>query len=347
VAATTAALTIGITLMTLFTVVFTSAEATRDASIAGHFPFDYVVAAHGSQPVPQRIIRDLAARPELGLVAAEYSQPTTVDGRNVMVGAYSRNALGVAIKPAMVAGSLTAVGPGTAAVGSGSAGGTITVQTPDRGRITLRVVAVYDTHTYKTPMPDVLISTTDFIAGFRPAGANEAVIDAAPGVLPGRSRAAVAAAVASDPLLVTNTVADYKASLNSKVNQVLEMVGALLGLAILIALSGISNTLTLSVIERTPESALLRALGLTRGQLRLTLLSEAVLMAALAVLLGSALGVGFGAAIMHDFGTGRVLSIPYRRLLLYALLAGLAALAAAVLPARRAARTSVVAAIYN
>jgi putative ABC transport system permease protein len=84
--------------------------------------------------------------------------------------------------------------------------------------------------------------------------------------------------------------------------------------------------------------ALLRALGLTRGQLRRTLLTEALLMAALAVLLGFALGIGFSAAIVHALGRLGVLSVPYLRLLLYAL-------AAAVLPARRAAKTSIIKAI--
>ncbi len=350
VAATTAALTIGVTLITLFTVVFTSLEASTDMSIAGHYPFDYVVEAHGTQPVPAAIVKALAARPELAMVAVEYSQGASVDGSHRLVGAYSHNALGVAIKPAMISGALTAVGPGTAAVGGGfdvGVGGTITVRTPYRGAVTLRVVAVYDSTRYKTPMPDVLISTEDFVSGFRPAGAGAAVIDAAHAVSPARSRAAVDAAIASDPLLVANTLADYKANLNHQVNTILEMVGALLALAILIALFGISNTLTLSVIERTTESALLRALGLTRGQLRRTLLTEALLMAALAVLLGFALGIGFSAAMIHAFGRIGVLSVPYLRLLLYALAAGVAALAAAVLPARRAAKTSVITAITS
>jgi putative ABC transport system permease protein len=93
----------------------------------------------------------------------------------------------------------------------------------------------------------------------------------------------------------------------------------------------------------------MRALGLTRGQLRLMLLTEALLMAALAIVLGAALGVTFGAVMVHGFilsaaGQG-VLSIPYAQIALYALTGVGATLAAAVLPARRAARTSVVAAM--
>jgi putative ABC transport system permease protein len=144
-------------------------------------------------------------------------------------------------------------------------------------------------------------------------------------------------------------VADYKANLAGQVDQILALFGVLLGLAVLIALLGISNTLSLSVLERTRESALMRALGLTRGQLRLMLLTEALLMAALAIVLGAGLGVTFGVVMVHGFllsaaGQG-VLSIPYAQIALYALAGVGATLAAAVLPARRAARTAVVAAM--
>ena len=347
VAATTAALTIGITLMSLFAVVFSSIQASSDAAISGHYAFDYVVQANGPQPVPLSIVAALRSAPGLSVVAPAYARRGTVDGDGMGVGAYGSTALGTAVRPAMVAGSLTAVSAGTAAVNKtlrgARLGTTITVTTPDAGAERLRVVAVYDATVYSSPLPEVLISVPDYLRGFRPAGADEVVIDATPGVAPARSRAAVTAAIASDPLLVARTMADYKANLNARVRQVLEILGALLGLAILIALFGISSTLTLSVIERAQESALMRALGLTRGQLRRLLLTEALLMAAVAIVLGTGLGTGFGVAMMHAFSastSGRgVLSIPYRLLTLFAAIGACAALVAAALPARRAAQT--------
>ena len=153
------------------------------------------------------------------------------------------------------------------------------------------------------------MSVGDYTRGFRPAGADAAYINGAPGVTTAASRAAVSAATASDPLLAVSTTADYKSSLASRVNQMLALFGTMLGLAVLIALFGISNTLialfgisntlTLSVIERTRESALMRALG----------------------------------------------SIPFAEIGLFVAIGTVAALAAAVLPARRAARVSVVSAM--
>jgi putative ABC transport system permease protein len=355
VAATTAALTIGITLMTVFTVVISSAQASSNATIAQHYPFDYVVqAGRGGQVVPAQVVSALQAQPKLGIVAPAYKARAQVNGHSMDVGAIGRSALGTSVKPAMISGSLGAVTPGTvgldlsqlAALGAHQ-GGTLTVSTPDGGPETLRVAAVYNSA--GLAMPDVLLSVADYSRGFRPAGADAVYINGAPGAPAAASRAAVSAATASDPLLVVSTTADYKSSLASRVNQILALFGTMLGLAILIALFGISNTLTLSVIERTRESALMRALGLTRGQLRRMLLTEALLMALLAIALGVGLGAGFGWAMVHAFvkstGGQGVISIPFAEIGLFVAIGGVAALAAAVLPARRAARVSVVSAM--
>jgi putative ABC transport system permease protein len=353
VAATTAALTIGITLMTVFTVVASSAQASADATITAHYPFGYTVAARdGGQLVPARVIGALRGSPELGLVAPFYASSAMVSGESVSVGALQRAALTLA-SPPVTAGSLSDVRPGTVALDSGlltsmhtRLGGTVTVRTPGRGTLRLRVVAAY--HSSNGPLAGVLLSLPDYLSGFHPQGAQAVFINGRHGVSTAAARTAVTRAAASDPLLQETTVADYRSQLASRVNNTLALFSLLLGLAILIALLGITNTLTLSVLERTRESALLRALGLTRGQLRAMLLTEALLMALLGVGLGVALGAGFGWAMVHAFiksaGAG-VFSVPYERIAIYVAIGAAAGVLAAVLPARRAARTSVVSAM--
>ncbi|MEU8251966.1 FtsX-like permease family protein [Nonomuraea sp. NPDC048916] len=121
----------------------------------------------------------------------------------------------------------------------------------------------------------------------------------------------------------------------------------LLGIAIVIALIGIANTLGLSVLERAREHAMLRALGLTRGQLRRMLAAEAVLLSLVATVLGTVLGVGFAWAacetIVKRALRDATMHVPWLSLGVVVLIAALAGLLAAVLPARRAARVSPVA----
>jgi putative ABC transport system permease protein len=362
VAATTAALTIGLTLMTAFTSVISSAQATSNERIAGQYPFDYLVQAGGitsnggGQLVPNRMVSMLTASPALGLVAPVYGQQATVNGTgNTGVGAVSQNAFGLTVKPAMVSGAITAVGPGVAAIDNGQVnrlhvgqGGTIVVRTPDGGAERLRVGGVY--RGAGGLLPDVLLSVPDFTRGFRPTGAQEVLINGASGVSTATSRRAVETVIASDPVLTINTLADYRSALSSAVNGLIALFGILLGLALLIALFGISNTLTLSVIERTRESALLRALGLTRGQLRQMLLTEALYMAMIAVVLGGGLGTAFAWTLVNSFlrsSGGGVISIPFAEIAVLVVVGAVAALLAAVLPAQRAARVSAVAAMAD
>jgi putative ABC transport system permease protein len=126
------------------------------------------------------------------------------------------------------------------------------------------------------------------------------------------------------------------------------VVTGLLAVAVVIALIGVGNTLALSVVERRQENGLLRALGLTRGQLRGLLAWEAVLVAGVASALGVVVGGSYGligaASVLGEVGD-IVLDVPWLQVGAIVVVATLAGLLASVLPARRAARTSPVAAI--
>ncbi|MDM7831783.1 ABC transporter permease [Cellulomonas edaphi] len=132
------------------------------------------------------------------------------------------------------------------------------------------------------------------------------------------------------------------------IDTLLAIVVGLLGVAVLIALIGVANTLSLSVIERRRESATLRAIGLSRRRLRLSLGIEGMLIAGVGALLGVALGLVYGwagsAIVFGSFGELH-LAVPWLDLGLVLAVAVAAGLVASVLPARRAARTSPVAAL--
>jgi putative ABC transport system permease protein len=121
-------------------------------------------------------------------------------------------------------------------------------------------------------------------------------------------------------------------------------VVALLGIAVVIALIGIGNTLGLSVLERGRENALLRALGLTRRQLRATLAAEALLLSVVATVLGTVIGVAFAwvavQALVQRAVDAAPMVLPWGQLAVVIVVAGVAGLLSALLPARRAARVT-------
>jgi putative ABC transport system permease protein len=142
---------------------------------------------------------------------------------------------------------------------------------------------------------------------------------------------------------------DVKREAGAQMNQMLTLVYILLALAVFIALLGIANTLALSIFERTRELGLLRAVGMTRSQLRSTIRWEAVVIALQGTVLGLVIGVFFGWALflsMKDQGAS-VFSIPVLTLLVIVVLAGLAGMGAAILPGRRAAKLDVLRAVVT
>ena len=130
-------------------------------------------------------------------------------------------------------------------------------------------------------------------------------------------------------------------------DSILLMIQILLALAILIAVLGIVNTLALSVLERTRELGLLRAIGLRRAQTMRMITVESMVISVFGALLGVVVGTGLGVAVvraLRDEGFTH-LALPYNEMITYVLLAALVGVVAAVLPAIRAARVNVLNAI--
>ena len=171
---------------------------------------------------------------------------------------------------------------------------------------------------------------------------------------PGVTTAAALAAVKklSAQYAVGATVQDqaaYKAAQTKPINQLLALVYVLLALAIVIALLGIGNTLALSIFERTRELGVMRAVGMTRRQLRSTIRWESVIIALQGTLLGLLVGIFFGWALVRAQKSQgiTVFSVPYLTLVIVIVLAGLAGVAAAILPSRRAAKLNILHAIVT
>ncbi|MFE6893579.1 ABC transporter permease [Streptomyces sp. NPDC057694] len=159
--------------------------------------------------------------------------------------------------------------------------------------------------------------------------------------------AALKKSVAADPTVKVKDQTDYKQTLKDQIGQLLNMIYGLLALAIIVAVLGVVNTLALSVVERTREIGLMRAIGLSRRQLRRMIRLESVVIALFGALLGLGLGMGWGATaqkLLALEGLG-VLEIPWPTILSVFVGSAFVGLFAALIPAFRAGRMNVLNAI--
>jgi putative ABC transport system permease protein len=178
--------------------------------------------------------------------------------------------------------------------------------------------------------------------------ANTVLVSSADGGASPALLAGLRSATAAIPNSTATNVDDYVADQTSGLDIVLGIVNGLLLFAVVVATLGIANTLALSVVERTQEIGLLRAVGASRSAVRSMIRVEGVLVALFGGLSGLVVGVLFGAAVAAILPTATArLSFPYGRLGLLMLAAGLIGVLAAAIPARRAARLQVLEAITS
>jgi putative ABC transport system permease protein len=348
-AATTAALVIGVTIVTMITVVATSGKQAAGAEVDKRFPADFTVTSSVyDHQLPTTLAGQLRGVPQIGQVAASTETSMTVaQSGDQEIQGIDKSAVGTMVNPKLVSGDLAQLGPGAIAlnkqaVGTAKLGDQLLVSTADGNKM-LKLVAIYDAR----ELDDGLV-TLDTFASVAPkvVGYSRILVKLKPGVLLADAQNAMDTATASVPVAKVDSAAATKEQLNGEIDSLLALMWALIGLAVVIALFGIANTLGLSVLERTRESALLRALGLTKGQLRFMLVVESVLMGVMGALIGVVMGGAFAWVLIEALSSPDLqlsLSIPGGQLGVLLLAAVLAAVVAALMPARRAARTSIVA----
>ena len=371
-ASTAGALMIGVTLMATTAVVGASvrntvADALTDAVSADFFvrndqsPFD---PASG---FPAQVVDDLDDLDEIESVVGY-----RVAFSGMSVGGQSRDLVSADfdavedhLDGGVISGSIAAGDPLTGvalhvdpAGDLGVAvGDTLEATFPDNETVTLTVAAIYtDAVIYGNWLIDnalweLHLSRRDYrfatavVAGMSDQG----LTGAQQADLLERSQAAISEVLTRYPGVIGENRAEFREANESLVNSIFAVITVLLGLSFVIALVGITNTLALSVFERTREIGLLRAVGMTRRQLRRAVRWEAALVATfgglMGVVVGMVLGVAGSLATPDSFIT--TVDVPYGTLAVYVVAAGLAGLLAAVLPARRAGRMNILDAIAH
>ena len=350
-AATASALMIGLTLVSLMAVLGRSATASTDAAVERTLTSQLVVSNLVGTPFSTTVAQRIRRLDGVRSVAVLRSAGARIGGDRVFVAAVDPRELGLAVAVPMAAGSLLELRPGTVAMGVASAarhgvklGDTVRLRFQG-GTVPLRLVALFDS---ASALPSNYLVTPDTLVrgGLKPLDSFVYVTES-PGADAAAVRARVESVVADLPTVTVKDPGELAQQQREKVDQFLYFIYALLGLAVVIAVLGIVNTLALSVIERTREVGLLRAVGLSRRQLRRMVRLESVIVAVLGATLGVAMGLVFGVALQRavaDQGVD-VLAIPWWQLAGFVLLAAVAGVVAAVLPARRAAGLDVLTAI--
>jgi putative ABC transport system permease protein len=154
------------------------------------------------------------------------------------------------------------------------------------------------------------------------------------------------AALRTFPQTDALTIDEFKDKQAQAVNQLLGLVFALLALSVIVALLGIVNTLALSVHERTRELGMLRAVGMSRRQVRRMVRIESVITAGIGAILGTVLGIVFSLIVSRPLADeGFVFVLPVPTLIVFFILAGIAGVVAAIPPARRASKVDVLRAV--
>ncbi|MGC5386681.1 ABC transporter permease [Micromonospora chalcea] len=356
-AITAAALMVGIALVTGVTVILDSAKGSIGALAEDTIKAELVISGSTSGPRPASfdpaVLEKAAAIPGVRMVDGEYGDMAVVGGERTWV-AVSSNvaALQQIFGAKAAAGDISKLAPDQMLVSSDTAkarnlsiGSTVPVQLSRGDARTYTVSGIYESSQLTNPVTLPPQATADFaipqpIQGF---------LQLAPGTSVDAVQPQIERLLADSPEVSVADRAGFIEQQTGQLDSLLQMIQILLALAIVIAVLGIINTLALSVLERTRELGLLRAIGLRRAQTMRMITVEAVVISIFGALLGVVVGTGLGAAVVEALKDEGItdLILPWGQMVTFLILAAIIGVVAAVLPAIRAARINVLGAIAH
>jgi putative ABC transport system permease protein len=350
------ALMIGLGLVAAVSVVASSLHASFQATLDEVFLMDYRVepATFAGDPAEVGISRDLQseieALPEVGAAGPEQVGFFTFGGTQDAVLAVDAGTVGSFYAFEMVEGSFDTLAGGGIAVSELTAerqgweiGDAIAADVPS-GTVDWEIVGLFDGEAFDA---NFITDNATFDGLYGRDHVNRLAVTLAAGVTPTDAEPALAAVVEGYPTARLLDNAALGEELSAAVDQLFALVTVLLLLSVLVALFGIVNTLALAVLERTRELGLLRAVGMTRAQVRAMVRWESVMVSVLGGVFGIVVGLAFGWIVgtaLAEFGVTQIV-VPFAWLAAGLLVAGLAGVLAGVVPARRASRVDVLTAI--
>jgi len=355
-AATAAALMIGIALVTFVAILGQGLRTSFSSSWDDQVSTDYVVTAKdGWTPIPSPTAHALAATPGVAAVTTVHEDQARAFGQVMTVDGIDPRTVESALHFQWKAGpdsALRSLGDGGAIVTERfakdhdlAAGERFRMTTPSGKRLDLRVAGI-DARPEFNPLTlaQVSIARGLFERSFEERDPRLVFVkldgDTA------ASRQALQKAVDPYPGSYLRTSKEFEDLNQSWIDGMVGLLYAMLGLSVIVSLFGIVNTLALAVLERTRELGTLRAVGMTRRQVRRMMRHESIIVALIGAVLGMAVGLVLAALVTRSLsGEGLELSIPAGTLVAFLGVAIVAGMLAAILPARRASRLNVLEAL--
>ncbi len=354
-ASTAAALMIGLALITFVAVIASGLKSSVGDAIDRQVNAAYVVVSDDNfspfDPAPDEA---LAAVPGTEVVGVRGDRAEAFGGEENVTG----------VDPATIASvydfdwvdgsnaSLASLGEDGAVVEKGFAddndlavGDDFRLTTPAGENFRVEVKAVYEAPPFWQMLGAVSIPTATFDAAFRDPRNLYTFVNTEGGASP-EAQAALESALVDYPGVKLDTKDGFSETQQNSINVLLNLLYVLLALSVIVSLFGIVNTLVLSVFERTRELGMLRAVGMTRRQVRRMIRHESVITALIGAVLGIVLGIFLAALVTQALSSeGLVFSVPVVSLIVFVVIAVVAGMFAAIFPARRAARLNVLQAL--
>jgi len=350
-ASTASALMIGLALISAFGVLATSVTASLDRVVDESFTFDELLSTANFVPFSPEIADAVSEIEGVETVSRLRMNNAEVEGQNAFVSGVDPSTVAEVLNLAELDESFNELGPGEFALDTNgiethglSIGDQVTMTFPT-GEQELTLASSYVAN--PTLFVGYVVSNEVFHeAGLKPLDL-QVYVKNAPDADSQAVRAEMDTIVSGYPSVRVQDQAEIKDDVQGQINQLLTLIYGLLALAIVIAVLGIVNTLALSVVERTREIGLMRALGVTRKQMRRMIRLESLVIAVYGAILGVVVGVGFGVALQRALSSSGidVLDIPWVSLVIFIVASAIVGVLAALWPARRAAKLDVLQAI--
>ena len=356
-ASTASALMIGVALIAFFSVFASSTKASIEETVRDAFPADLTIQSTNQNdpelpaPFSPALTAQIRALPELDVVSAMQFGRMEVEGSSELIGAVDPSTINEVFTLEPVDQTLTNLTQSNSVMVASkllddrgwSVGQQIQIRYSATGLVATTIAGTFE----GTEFGDYFISNDTYAANFTNAGDGLVFARAAPGVTVAAAQTSVRTVTDTFGNVKVQTKSELIEDAEDQIDAALRLFTGLLAFAVLIAVLGITNTLALSIYERTREIGLLRAVGMRRRQVRRMIRWEAVLIALFGALLGVILGIFLGWAITRalvDEGLG-AFSIPFTQVAAAFVLAGFGGVLAAIWPARKAARLNILEAI--